>query len=76
MKGGKKMHKLKKLEEMLSQGRLSRREFLTRVSALGIAVAVSPALLSKPVQAAASKKGGRLRIGCTGGAISGKARLG
>jgi peptide/nickel transport system substrate-binding protein len=61
------MKEQKKLEEKLFHGRISRREFLTRVSALGLTVAVSPALLTKQAGAVVPKKGGRLRIGITGG---------
>jgi peptide/nickel transport system substrate-binding protein len=42
------MSKLKKLEKMLSHGKISRREFLARVSALGLAAAISPAVLPNP----------------------------
>jgi peptide/nickel transport system substrate-binding protein len=64
------MSKLKELEDMLTQGKISRREFLARVSALSLTAALSPALLSSPVNAATPKKGGRLRIGCGGGATT------
>ncbi len=64
------MSKLKKLENMLSHGKISRREFLARVSALGLAAAISPAILMNPVHAAKPKKGGRLRVACTGGSTT------
>ena len=57
------MSALKQLEGMLLKGKISRRQFLTQVSALGLAAAVSPALLSTPARASAPKKGGRFRIG-------------
>ena len=57
------MSALKQLEGMLLKGKISRRQFLTQVSALGLAAAVSPALLSTPARASTPKKGGRFRIG-------------
>jgi peptide/nickel transport system substrate-binding protein len=64
------MIKLGKLEKLLSNGKISRREFLARVSALGLAAAVSPAFLKAPAQAATPKKGGRLRLAMAGGATT------
>lgn len=64
------MPELTKLEKMLSQGKISRREFLARVSALGLAAAISPSILVKSAHAAMPKKGGRLRIACTGGSTT------
>ena len=60
------MQKLEMLQRLLSEGRISRREFIARVSALGLMAAVSPAFLSGPARAAAPKKGGRFIIGVTG----------
>ena len=64
------MSKLKTLEKLFSQRKISRREFIARLSALGLATAVSPALMGSTVRAATPKKGGRLRIACTGGSTS------
>ena len=61
------MPDLKKLEQLLSEGKITRREFLAKISALGLAATVSPALLSKSADAATPKKGGRFRMGLTGG---------
>ena len=61
------MSELKKFEQLLTAGKITRREFMAKVSALGLAAAVSPALLSRPVQAATPKKGGHFRMGLTGG---------
>ena len=61
------MPDLKKLEQLLSEGKITRREFMVKVSALGLAAAVSPALLSKSAHADIPKKGGRFRMGLTGG---------
>ncbi len=64
------MFELKKLEDLLMQGKINRREFIKRISALGLAASVSPYLLSKPAFAGSPKKGGRLRIGSAGGATT------
>ena len=66
---------LEKLEDMLREGKITRREFLTKASALGVAAAISPAILGSKAEAAAPKKGGRLRIGMQGGFIYGKDSL-
>ncbi len=64
------MPDLKQLEHLLSRGKITRREFMTRVSALGLMAAVSPALLAAPANAATPKKGGRLRLGMAGGSTT------
>ena len=56
------MATLNELEQLLASGRIGRREFMTRVSALGLTTAMSPALLSTPAQAATPKRGGRFRL--------------
>jgi peptide/nickel transport system substrate-binding protein len=60
------MSTLKELEKLLTQGKITRRDFITRVSALGLIAAASPALMSTPAKAATPKKGGRFRIGLSG----------
>ena len=57
------MSEIKKLEHQLKTGRITRREFLVRVSALGLVAAVSPTLLTTAAKAATPKKGGRFRAG-------------
>ena len=64
------MSELKELERSLSQGHISRRDFLARLSALGLAAALSPALLTTPAHAVTPKKGGRLRLGMAGGSTT------
>jgi len=64
------MYQLRLLERLFANGEISRREFLTRISALGLTAAVSPILLRKTSYASGPIKGGRLRIGSSGGAIS------
>ena len=64
------MSELKELESLLAQGKITRRDFLARLSALGIAAALSPTLLTKTVHAAKPVKGGRLRLGMAGGSTT------
>ncbi len=64
------MSKIKELEDMLWRGKISRREFISRVSALGLMAAVSPALLSTSAHAAKPKRGGRVRLGSAGGSTT------
>jgi len=64
------MSKLKELELLLTQGKITRREFIARVSALGLMAAVSPALLPASAKAANPKRGGRIRLGSAGGATT------
>jgi len=56
------MTELKNLERMLAKGRISRREFLARASALGLAAGV-PSLMGGAAFAAEPAKGGTLRLG-------------
>ena len=64
------MKTFEKLAEMFREGNITRREFLAKASALGVAAAVSPAILGSKARAATPKKGGRLRIGMQGGSTS------
>jgi hypothetical protein len=45
------MSQLKELEQLLAQGIITRREFIARVSALGLTAAMSPMLLASPARA-------------------------
>ncbi|MGB5707104.1 MAG: ABC transporter substrate-binding protein, partial [Arenicellales bacterium] len=60
------MHKFEYLQRALSEGRIERREFIKRATALGLAAAIPSALLSEEAFAAAPKTGGRLRQGLSG----------
>jgi len=64
------MSKIEKFTKLFAEGKITRRDFLTRVSALGLAAAISPALLTTSVNASTPKKGGRLRIGMAGGSTT------
>ena len=57
------MKELKKMQELLENGKISRRDFLAGMSALGVTASLSPFLLPKSVHAAVPKRGGRFRIG-------------
>jgi peptide/nickel transport system substrate-binding protein len=63
------MSEINMLEKLFTQGKISRREFLTKTTALGVASALPAALLSKPVRAATPKKGGRIRFGLSNASI-------
>jgi peptide/nickel transport system substrate-binding protein len=56
------MSELKKLEALLSQGKISRRDFLARMSALGVVATMAPSMLIGEAQAA-PKQGGHFRVG-------------
>ncbi|HSH42929.1 MAG TPA: ABC transporter substrate-binding protein [Arenicellales bacterium] len=56
------MSEFKRLEHLFSQGKIGRREFMARASALGLAAAV-PSFMSPSAYAATPSKGGTLRIG-------------
>jgi peptide/nickel transport system substrate-binding protein len=64
------MAALKTLEHLLAHGKISRRDFLTRLSALGITTALSHSIFTAPAHANNPKKGGKLRIGLGGGSTT------
>jgi peptide/nickel transport system substrate-binding protein len=55
------------LSRRVAAGKLSRRDFLGRAAALGVAATVANSLLSKAVRAAGPVKGGTLKAGLQGG---------
>ena len=65
------MNSLKHLEEQFDQGKITRREFLSRASMMGLMVALGPLAYSGEARSEViPKKGGRFRLGMAGGAIS------
>ena len=64
------MAELKALEHLLAQGKISRRDFLTCLSALGMTAAILPLFFTTPAQAEKPQKGGRLRLGLGGGSTT------
>jgi peptide/nickel transport system substrate-binding protein len=64
------MSELKKLEKMYTRGKITRREFIAGLSALGLAASISPTLLSSVAEAATPQKGGRFRLGLGQGATT------
>ena len=59
----------KKVQALLSQGSLSRRDFMAGASALGLAASTAAAFWPKAA-AASPQRGGHLKIGADGGATS------
>jgi len=63
------MPELKELEHLLKEGKITRREFISQASVLGLMASFSPSLLITQAEAAKPKKGGRLRIGSSGNSM-------
>ena len=61
--------KIKSIQQSYESGKLSRRAFMTGALALGVSLTSASLILNK-VEAATPKKGGRLRVGLTGGATT------
>ncbi|MEH6578377.1 MAG: ABC transporter substrate-binding protein [Amphritea sp.] len=61
---------LKNLSKEVTRGRMSRRDFLNRASALGLALPFASTLLSQSVMAATPNKGGHLILGLVGGSAT------
>jgi len=64
------MSKRSELEKLLTSGRISRQEFLNRVAVLGLTATVSSAIWAPATHAATPKKGGRFRLGVSGGSTA------
>jgi peptide/nickel transport system substrate-binding protein len=58
------------LKQQLSEGRINRRDFIKRTSALGLAAAIPSALLTQEAVASTPKSGGRLIQALRGGSLS------
>ena len=61
--------KIRDIQQSFESGQVSRRSFMTGALAMGISLTAASAILNK-VEAATPKKGGRLRVGLTGGATT------
>ena len=64
------MNAYEELQRKFAAGRISRRSFIRRITALGMAAAVPSALLLQEAKAAQPKRGGHLRVGSGHGATS------
>lgn len=64
------MSKVEDLHKSFRKGDISRREFMRKMAIIGCATMVSPLILNKTLMAASPQRGGRLRMGMAGGAIS------
>ncbi len=64
------MKELEKLQGLISEGRISRREFISRATAMGMAAAIPAGLLAQEAKAAAPKRGGKLRQALRGGSTT------
>ena len=64
------MREFDDLKRLLSEGRIDRREFIKRSSALGLAAFIPSAILSEEAHAASPKRGGLFRVAVRGGATT------
>ena len=61
--------KLRDIQQSFESGKLTRRSFMQGALAMGVSMTAASAILNR-VEAATPKKGGRLRVGLTGGATT------
>ncbi len=61
--------KIRGIQNSFESGNMTRRSFMSAALALGVSLTAASSLLNK-VEAATPKKGGRLRVGLTGGATT------
>ena len=61
--------KIKDIQRSFETGKLTRRSFMAGALAMGVSLTAANAILNR-VEAATPKKGGRLRVGLTGGATT------
>ena len=59
------MHEFETLLRRLSEGRIGRRDFIRRATALGLAAAIPTGILAEEAKAAEPKSGGTIRLGLT-----------
>ena len=60
---------MERLETMLKNNKLTRREFITAAAALGVSTTIPSGLLSSKAWAATPNKGGTFKIGIEGGTV-------
>ena len=60
------MTTLKELERAFRKNQISRRDFMAQATALGGSLALSTSLASGSALAETPKRGGTLRVGCSG----------
>ncbi len=58
------------LQQMFHQKKISRRQFVTQLSALGVGAALMPSVMSGKALATGPKKGGHFRMGMGGGSTT------
>lgn len=63
------MKKMKQLEQLFEKGKITRREFMCDMAALGVSLSAA-SLLAKKVEAAVPKKGGFLKTGTSDGSTT------
>ncbi len=59
------MHEFETLLRRLSEGRIGRRDFIKRATALGLAAAIPTGILAEEARAAEPRQGGTIRLGLT-----------
>jgi peptide/nickel transport system substrate-binding protein len=64
------MSHLETLQRLFSEGKISRREFIRKAAAMGLAATSASLWLPAAAKAAVPQKGGRLKIGSSGGSTS------
>jgi peptide/nickel transport system substrate-binding protein len=62
--------RLNDLLDLLAKGKITRRGFLTQVTAMGLLFSISPSFLRGEAHALTPMRGGRLKIGSAGGSTS------
>ena len=61
---------LSMLQQMFHQKKISRRQFVTQLTALGVSTALIPSFMTGKALAAGPKKGGHFRMGMAGGSTT------
>ena len=64
------MNQWEELQQAATNGRVSRREFMRRAAALGVATSLASGVLAKAGYAQTPVKGGNLRVGIAGGSTT------